>query len=69
MNKNKLKRALDSAEKSAEAIQDLCNLIMKLQLDDEELGIIINIYNRLESESEVTIKQLSDIIEAHELND
>lgn len=69
MNENKLKRALGSAEKLAEAIKDLGNLVMTLQLDGKELDKIIHIYNRLDSEAEVTIEQLSDIIEAHEPND
>lgn len=85
MNENKLKRALGSVEKSAEAIQNLVNLTMNLQLDaygdlrmlrdskldfsDEELDRIIHVYNRLKIEAEVTIEQLNDIIEAHEPND
>lgn len=69
MNENKIKRALSSAKRSAEAIQDLGNLIMNLQLDKEELDRIIHVYIRLETEAEVTIEQLNDIIEAHEPND
>lgn len=69
MNKNNLKRALGSVKKSEEAIQDLGNLIMNLQLDKEELDRIIHVYIRLKTESEVTIEQLNNIIEAQEPND
>lgn len=85
MNENKLKRALGSVEKSAEAIQNLVNLVMNLRLDaygdlrmlrdskldfsDEELDRVTHLYNRLKTEAEVTIEQLNDIIEAHEPND